>query len=104
MKLDRPHTIRGTLTAEAGERARDRAGTSAWHIGPAEGVEADRRQSLQQEREAVEPAAIPEADREGAARRHAEALARELLALGSEAAGLVRADDDGLPRVVDTEA
>ena len=113
MKLERLTSTSPALTREAAQRARLVADESHWHVGPAEGVEADRQRSLQQELALAETArrspGRPDdgrhdfpADNDSAgaatqARETAEQVAEQLTALGDRADALLRADLPLLP-------
>lgn len=113
MKLERLTSTSPTLTREAAQRARSVADESHWHVGPAEGVEADRQRSLQQELALAEtarrspgrpddgrhdfPADDDSAGAATQARETAEQVAEQLTALGDRADALLRADLPLLP-------
>lgn len=104
MKADRLPSSRSALTAEAGERARTRADETIWHIAEAEGSEADRGRSLNEELADFEVQAVGDFAGRERIRRNARELALQFAALGADAGALVRTGDGGGTHLVDTEA
>lgn len=105
MKLNRLPSVSTPLTPEAAARARATAVASRWHVGAAEGAEADRRRSLQQELEEIQAQAIDEFEGQEQVLQNAQEMAQKLAALGADAASLVRGE--GMPanwHAIDDEA
>jgi hypothetical protein len=103
MKLGRLDANAQHPSRDAVERVRHVADEVVWHVGAIEGIDADRRRSLQQEIAEIEQKAIGDFEGGDLILADAKAVAEQVSRLGGEVLHLVKpaALDSGFYRVDD---